>query len=449
MIHKVMTVGIISKEDYIKRTMAIAKGTYKPRKDEPKIWFESLNSMSQVLSSENQKLLKVIIEHKPMSLTELEKISDRKKSNLVVTIKSLEAEAKRNALLKNKDAILRKLKRSGATDIQVLIQEIVLMTELGEKEVKIASKREDLADKRASLEKNTISVALNGQLALLKIQGASNLQIIKTTIEMEKKLGIERKGIEFLKQQLGLQQEIAKANKKTAQDRSKDLAKLIAKKRKQNVANNPFVKARRASAQKKQENIARDVGLTQKEIDAVIRPTEGIKVELPTKFENLTSSNATLNLSMGSLETAIKDLTSELLGKPINPVKKSVTGETLTPTKISETQIQELADRSIKIREALPLSSQSHFEQPKINQIPSIVNAPQTTKILIGDTVIGLPSKDAADFEDAADKIREAIEQNIPRVLKKVEEAMEQSGSGLNTKTQNVVKNTQIAGGGN
>ncbi len=90
MINKVMKVGIISKEDYIKRTMAIAKGTYKPRKGEPKIWFESLNSMSQVLSSENQDLLKVIIEHKPMSLTELEKLSNRKKSNLSRTLKTLE-----------------------------------------------------------------------------------------------------------------------------------------------------------------------------------------------------------------------------------------------------------------------------------------------------------------------------------------------------------------------
>ncbi len=90
MINKVMKVGIISKEDYIKRTMAIAKGTYKPRKDEPKIWFESLNSMSQVLSSENQDLLKVIIEHKPMSLAELEKLSNRKKSNLSRTLKTLE-----------------------------------------------------------------------------------------------------------------------------------------------------------------------------------------------------------------------------------------------------------------------------------------------------------------------------------------------------------------------
>lgn len=87
---KVMTVGIISKENYVKRTIAIAKGNYKPRRGEPKVWFESLNSMSQVLSSDNQNLLKLIIKHKPRSLAELEKLSDRKKSNLSRTLKTLE-----------------------------------------------------------------------------------------------------------------------------------------------------------------------------------------------------------------------------------------------------------------------------------------------------------------------------------------------------------------------
>ena len=90
MVAKVMKVGILSKKDYIKRTIAIAKGDYKPRRDEPKIWFESLSSMSQVLSSDNQNLLKIIIEHKPRSLAELEKLSDRKKSNLSRTLKTLE-----------------------------------------------------------------------------------------------------------------------------------------------------------------------------------------------------------------------------------------------------------------------------------------------------------------------------------------------------------------------
>ena len=87
---KVMKVGIISKQDYIKRTIAIAKGEYIPRKDEPKVWFDSIKSMAQVLGNENQELLKLIINHKPHSLSELERISKRKKSNLSRTLKTLE-----------------------------------------------------------------------------------------------------------------------------------------------------------------------------------------------------------------------------------------------------------------------------------------------------------------------------------------------------------------------
>ena len=87
---KVMKVGIISKKDYIKRTLAISKGAYKPRKDEPKVWFESIKSMSQVLSTENQELLRTIINNKPRSITELEGITNRKKSNLSRTLKTLE-----------------------------------------------------------------------------------------------------------------------------------------------------------------------------------------------------------------------------------------------------------------------------------------------------------------------------------------------------------------------
>lgn len=87
---KVMKIGIISRENYVQRTIAVAKGQYKPRSDEPKIWFETLKSMSQILSNENQDLLRLIIDHKPRSLTELEKISHRKKSNLSRTLRTLE-----------------------------------------------------------------------------------------------------------------------------------------------------------------------------------------------------------------------------------------------------------------------------------------------------------------------------------------------------------------------
>ncbi len=86
----VMNVGIMSREDYKNRTIAIAKGKYKPKKGEPKVWFESVKSLAQILSNENQELLKLIIERKPKSLTELEEISNRKKSNLSRTLKTLE-----------------------------------------------------------------------------------------------------------------------------------------------------------------------------------------------------------------------------------------------------------------------------------------------------------------------------------------------------------------------
>ncbi len=57
---RILKIGIISREDYQKRTLAIARGEYRPKKDEPKIWFESLQSMAQVLSNENRELLKII-----------------------------------------------------------------------------------------------------------------------------------------------------------------------------------------------------------------------------------------------------------------------------------------------------------------------------------------------------------------------------------------------------
>ncbi len=84
---KVIKIGIISRDNYRKRTLAIARGEYEFKDNEPKIWFESLKSMAQVLSNENQKLLKLILEHKPDSLKELEKVSGRKSSNLSRTLK--------------------------------------------------------------------------------------------------------------------------------------------------------------------------------------------------------------------------------------------------------------------------------------------------------------------------------------------------------------------------
>jgi len=89
MAEKTLRVGIISREQYKARTIAIARGQYKPKRGEPKIWFESIKSMAQVLSSENQELLRVIIERKPENIHALEVATGRRSSNLSRTLKTL------------------------------------------------------------------------------------------------------------------------------------------------------------------------------------------------------------------------------------------------------------------------------------------------------------------------------------------------------------------------
>lgn len=87
---KTLKIGVLSQEKYKARTMAIAKGQYVPAKDEPKVWFASVKSMSQVLSDENQALLKLILETRPASLGELAERSGRASSNLSRTLRTME-----------------------------------------------------------------------------------------------------------------------------------------------------------------------------------------------------------------------------------------------------------------------------------------------------------------------------------------------------------------------
>ena len=69
--------------------MAIARGEHVPGPEEPKLWFSSIESLAQVLSTQNQLLLEVIADAKPASLTELETLTGRKKSNLSRTLTTM------------------------------------------------------------------------------------------------------------------------------------------------------------------------------------------------------------------------------------------------------------------------------------------------------------------------------------------------------------------------
>ena len=86
---KTLKIGIADYDRMKARTIAIAHGEYKPARDEPTVWFTSIESFAKVLSQRNRELLAMIGCEKPSSVTELAKISGRSKSNLSRTLKTM------------------------------------------------------------------------------------------------------------------------------------------------------------------------------------------------------------------------------------------------------------------------------------------------------------------------------------------------------------------------
>lgn len=86
---KAIVIGIMPQESIRERVLSIARGEYKPKPSDPKIWFTSMRSLAEVLSDENRSLLKVIQDAKPQSISSLAELTGRKTSNLSRTLKTM------------------------------------------------------------------------------------------------------------------------------------------------------------------------------------------------------------------------------------------------------------------------------------------------------------------------------------------------------------------------
>ena len=86
---KAIVIGIMPQEKIRERILAIARGEYKPKPGDPKVWFTSMKSLAEVLSDDNRGLLKVIVETKPVSITALAESTGRKPGNLSRTLKTM------------------------------------------------------------------------------------------------------------------------------------------------------------------------------------------------------------------------------------------------------------------------------------------------------------------------------------------------------------------------
>ena len=85
-----IVIGIMSQDKIRKRILDIARGDYKPKKNEPKVWFPSMKSVAEVLSDRNRALLNMIAEMQPETLTELADAAGRQMSNLSRTLRTME-----------------------------------------------------------------------------------------------------------------------------------------------------------------------------------------------------------------------------------------------------------------------------------------------------------------------------------------------------------------------
>ena len=86
---KAIVVGILPQDRIRERMLAIARGEYKPKAAEPKIWFTSMRSLAEVLSDDNRALLKVIQDTKPRSISTLAEMTGRTPGNLSRTLKTM------------------------------------------------------------------------------------------------------------------------------------------------------------------------------------------------------------------------------------------------------------------------------------------------------------------------------------------------------------------------
>ena len=86
---KAIRVGIMPLERVRDYTLAIAKGTYKRKPTEPRIWFTSIKSFAAVLSDENRELLRIIHDKQPESIADLVQMTGRSASNLSRTLRTM------------------------------------------------------------------------------------------------------------------------------------------------------------------------------------------------------------------------------------------------------------------------------------------------------------------------------------------------------------------------
>ena len=81
-----LIIGIASSETIRQRTIDIAAGRIVPKKNEPKVWVSSMESIGRLLSKENYLLIEAIRQHNPLTISDLARLVQREQANVSRTL---------------------------------------------------------------------------------------------------------------------------------------------------------------------------------------------------------------------------------------------------------------------------------------------------------------------------------------------------------------------------
>jgi TP901 family phage tail tape measure protein len=324
----------------------------------------------------------------------LEGVLETRLRNLETEKLSLEVARRRAETESRQRVALNQLTNRGATNLQILIQELAFLEKIGAKEDEIRQKREQIAIERQNVEKNAIDAIVDAQIDLLKIQGQSEIQLIQSRLELEKRLGIEREGLDALRQQLELAKAIAKENQKSREDRLKELRQAIIDRRKEESP------SRQARLDLQESNLvfsAKFAGFSQEEIDKILRPAESVKNLLPDSLDNLAQKNDDLGFTISDLARAVDGLTEAVLREESRRLDLSTVRTTLNPEIQTKPTIVEPAQPRVVIA-------------PRPGTEPTIVFQDGAFRIEITETD---PDKIDSQLRQAFDQARRQIVDNF------------------------------------
>jgi len=156
---------------------------------------------------------------------QIDEALQKSKDNLEIAIERKTRDAERSILLNRESAIMGEMASQGASELQIEVQKLAFMKQRGEAASNIAIQEAKIADISKEQTAKTARTILDHELELLRIRGASALEIIKTRMELEQSISGSQREARELELKLELEKEITR--QKISQNQySSDTVKL-------------------------------------------------------------------------------------------------------------------------------------------------------------------------------------------------------------------------------